>query len=62
MSIGFLVAGMITALFGATLSLAFGGSASVAFAVYVITGQMVLLALVTLAMVHLTRDPLQDPR
>lgn len=54
MSIGYLFAGMICAVISATLSLAMGGSAPVAFAVYVITGQLVLLALLTLAVIHTT--------
>lgn len=56
MSIGYLFAGMICAVVCATLSLALGGSASVAFAVYVITGQLVLLALLSLAAVHSTPE------
>mgnify|MGYP001801086291 CR=1 FL=1 len=56
MSIGYLFAGMICAVISATLSLAMGGSAHVAFAVYVLTGQLVLLALLTMAMVHTTSD------
>ncbi|WP_299882052.1 hypothetical protein [uncultured Sulfitobacter sp.] len=56
MSIGYLFVGMISALLCATLSLAMGGSAPVAFAVYVITGQLVLLALLSMAVVHTTRE------
>jgi hypothetical protein len=54
MSIGYLFVGMICAMLCATLSIAMGGSAPVAFAIYVITGQMALLALLTLAVVHNT--------
>ena len=61
MSIGYLFVGMISAVLCATLSLALGGSAPVAFAVYIITGQLVLLALVSMAVVHTTRDPDHAP-
>ncbi|WP_370401220.1 hypothetical protein [Sulfitobacter sp. JB4-11] len=62
MSIGYLFAGMISAIICATLSLVLGGSATVAFAVYVITGQLVLLALLSLTVIHVTKDPDHFPR
>lgn len=56
MSVGYLFVGMICAVFCATLSLVMGGSAPVAFAVYIITGQLVLLALLSMAVIHTTSE------